>query len=35
MRGIKAWARNRAASRARAGVMDALYRYNALEVVED
>jgi salicylate hydroxylase len=34
MRGFKAWARNRAASRARAGVMDALYRYNALEVVE-
>lgn len=33
MRGIKAWARNRAAGTARAGVMDALYRYNALEVV--
>jgi salicylate hydroxylase len=33
MRGIKAWARNRAAGRARSGVMDRLYRYNALEVV--
>jgi salicylate hydroxylase len=33
MRGIKAWARNRAAGRARAGVMDTLYRYNALEAV--
>lgn len=33
MRGIKAWARNRAAGRARAGVMDQLYSYNALEVV--
>ena len=33
MRGIKAWARNRAAGRARAGVMDSLYHYNALEAV--
>jgi salicylate hydroxylase len=33
LRGIKAWARNRAAGRARSGVMDGLYRYNALEVV--
>ena len=30
MRGIQAWARNRAAGRARAGVMDTLYRYDAL-----
>jgi len=33
MRGFKAWARNLAAGRARAGVMDALYNYNALEAV--
>lgn len=33
MRGIKAWARNLAADRARSGVMDSLYGYNALEAV--
>lgn len=33
MRGIKAWARNLAASRARSGVMSKLYSYNALEAV--
>jgi salicylate hydroxylase len=33
LRGIKAWARNRAVGRAGAGVTDKLYRYNALEVV--
>ena len=34
LRGFKAWARNRAASKAGAGVTDRLYRYNALEVVD-
>jgi salicylate hydroxylase len=34
MRGLKAWARNRAASKAGSGVTDRLYRYNALEVVD-
>ncbi len=33
LRGIKAWARNLVADRARAGTMDGLYGYNALEVV--
>ena len=33
MRGLKAWARNRAASRAGKGTMEGLYSYNALEVV--
>ncbi len=34
MSGIKAWARNRAAGRAGSGVMDGLYAYNALDVVD-
>ncbi len=35
MRGIKAWARNRAAKRAGSAVVESLYRYNALTVVAD
>ncbi|MCZ6504016.1 MAG: FAD-dependent monooxygenase, partial [Gammaproteobacteria bacterium] len=33
MRGIKAWARNRAAGRAAKNTTDWIYRYNALDVV--